>query len=110
MKEWPEATPSVIATLNAANVFSVEGLAELSDAHCEKIGNIAFNYREKAQKYFERAKGQSVELDAMKKQNAELAEQLKAMQAAIDQMNKPKRRGRPPKRKVENVATEPAES
>ena len=107
LKEWPQATPAVISTLNAANVFSVEMLAELSDAHCETIGNMAFIFREKAQKWLEQANGNDAKVQALEAQNAEMAEQLRIMQEQIAKMTAPKRRGRPPKKKVsENVATD----
>ena len=101
LKEWPVATPAVISTLNAANVFNVEGLAALSDAHCEKIGNLAFIYRDKALEWLEKAQGNDAKVEALETQNAALAEQLAAMQEQINKMTAPKRRGRPPKKKVQ---------
>ena len=95
LKEWPQATPAVIATLNAANVFSVEGLSELSDAHCETIGNMAFIFRDKAQKWLEQAQGNDAKVRALETQNAEMAEQLRVMQEQIAKMTAPKKRGRP---------------
>ena len=104
LKEWPPMTPGILATLNAANIFNVEGLSELSDAMCEDIGSVAYEYRDRAKKFLESTSGHDAEMDALKNQNAELAEQMKALQDQIAKMSAPKRRGRRPK--VKNVPSD----
>ena len=96
-------TPAALATLTAANVFNVEGLAEMSDATAEVIGPIAYQYRDMAQAYLEKTSGENKELTALRDQNKSLAEnqqkqdeQIKALEAKLEALSKPKRRGRPP--------------
>ena len=93
LEEWPQIGPGAIATLKANNVFTVEGLLALSDTHCDKIGPVAGMFRQKAEAYVKRAEGQNLELEAVKTQNADMAEQLKVMQEQIAKLSKP--RGRP---------------
>ena len=106
LEEWPQITPAAVSTLKANNVFTVEGLVALSDAHCERIGPVAYMFRQKALDYMKRAEGTNDELDKVKADNADLKEKMVEMQAAIDEMKKPKRRGRPPREKV--ATDEPA--
>lgn len=106
LEEWPQITPGAVATLKANNVFTVENLIALSDAHCERIGPVAYMFRQKALDYMKRAEGQNDELDKVKADNEDLKIKLAEMQAAITEMQKPKRRGRP-KNKPKVITNEP---
>lgn len=55
LKMWPRADRGLIATLNAANVFTVEQLADISDASLQVIGMGAQELREQARAYLKTA-------------------------------------------------------
>ena len=88
-----------MAQFKAKNVFNVEGLAALSDAHCETLGDFSFMWRDKAQAWLKRAAGEAekAEKEAAEREREELKAELAELKAQMAAMNKPKRRGRPPK-------------
>jgi hypothetical protein len=55
LKMWPRADRGLIATLNAANIFTVEQLADISDASLQVIGMGAQELREQARAYLKTA-------------------------------------------------------
>lgn len=56
IEEWPPINRSLAMTLKAANIHTVEELAEVSDAHINKIGNMGRELRAKAIAYLKDAK------------------------------------------------------
>jgi hypothetical protein len=56
LKEWPAITVSMVAELNALNVFTVDQLARLSDSQVQKIGMGGLDLRAKAGAFLEAAK------------------------------------------------------
>lgn len=55
--QWPELTRTLIATLKAQGVFTVDALAELPDQKLHVVGPDGRSWREKAKAYIENAKG-----------------------------------------------------
>jgi hypothetical protein len=59
LKEWPRIDRGLAATLMAANVYTVEALAALSDTNLDIIGMGARELRENAKAFLEQAAGNS---------------------------------------------------
>lgn len=56
LKEWPEISRSLAATLRAQNIFTVEALAGVADSRLNAIGPEGRVWREKARAYIEQTK------------------------------------------------------
>ena len=104
IEQWPAISRSLVLTLKAMHIHTVEGLASVHEGHIDKLGSGGRELRDKARAWLASAKdnAETMRLAAEKKQ---LEDQLAAMQAQIlalqEQANdreadKP-RRGRPPK-------------
>lgn len=82
LKQWPRADRGLISTLFAANVYTVEQLAGLSDANLDFIGIGARDLREQAKAYIAQAlegadtSALTAEVSALKTENQRLAEAL----------------------------------
>ena len=110
LTEWPRLTPAMVLELKAMKFFTVESIANASDAALNSIKMIAgmspFALREHAQRFIKIASedAKTAEVDNKTKQlEEELAASKKQMQAMQEQMtqliaamNKPKP-GRKPK-------------
>lgn len=97
LSQWPEMTRTMVASLKAQSVFTVEALASLPDTKLTIVGPDGRTWREKAKAYIENSKGNAyatalaADLDRTKSdlvesqaQVAILADQIKALQAAQD--------------------------
>jgi hypothetical protein len=95
LNQWPEMTRTMVATLNAQKIFTVEALAVLPDSKLTVVGPDGRTWREKAAAYIEYAKNnafatdlaaklerQTVENEDLKAQIAALASQVDTLQAA----------------------------
>lgn len=56
IEEWPQVTRAMAWTLKAANIFTVEQLATVSDTNIDKIGHSGRDLRSKAQAFVAVAK------------------------------------------------------
>lgn len=76
LSQWPEMTRSMVATLKAANIFTLEALAALPDTKLTVVGPDGRTWREKAKAYVENAKNGAYA--------TELAGRLEATNSALD--------------------------
>lgn len=56
LNQWPEMTRTMVATLKAAHIFTLEALAALPDTKITVVGPDGRTWREKAKAYVEHAK------------------------------------------------------
>jgi len=98
-------TPGQIETLRSCGVSSVERLANIGNGQLEAFGLDGLDLSRKARAWLTDRSGESVaklyqqgeELNAVKAQNEELKEAMKAMQAQLATLQAEKKRGRPAK-------------
>lgn len=119
LSQWPLLTASTVEELRGIKFFTVDSIANASDAMVKNIGMIGgmdpFALRTRAQRFLQAAKcdatmnAQAQELEALKeaqeKKDREL-EELRAQVAALAasvQTPQPKKRGRKPKQLTETV-------
>jgi hypothetical protein len=57
LKQWPEISRTMISTLRAQNIYTVDALAALPDTKLSVVGPDGRTWRTKAQAYIEAAKG-----------------------------------------------------
>lgn len=103
LRRWGLMEPAEARGYEEAGVITVEQLAALSDANCQKLrGSLAD--RQKARDYLEMAKDMApvaaarAEADALRAQVEALREQIAALGGKVpERLPAPKRRGRPPK-------------
>ena len=94
LKEWPEISRSMAATLKAAKIFTVEGLANIADGQLSAIGPEGRTLREKALAFLAVSKDSAVvtklvgELEAAKADLAMKDEQIKELAAKIDDIQR----------------------
>jgi hypothetical protein len=100
LEHWPGVTRSQVEELRYLNIRTVEQLANVADSNTG--GFMGMNLlKRRAQEYLDASSTQAhaEEMQALKDQNRQLAEQLAAMQAKIDalgddEVEKPRRRAR----------------
>ena len=116
LAQWPRITPAQAEELRAIKFYTVESVANASDANIQRIGMIAgmspYKFREHAQRFLQVAKGDAVaqaaeeqvaELKAanakLQEQMAEILERLNQQQAQPEPLAQPEPRkpGRPRK-------------
>src|SRR5215472_7086762 len=56
LKQWPEISRSMVASLRAQNIYTVDALANLPDTKLSVVGPDGRTWRTKAQAYIENAK------------------------------------------------------
>lgn len=102
--QWPPLTKSQVMTFKAANVHTVEQLANVSDGNLQNLGLGARDLRDKAIAYMKNAEGSSGTL-ALQQQLNDAMRQIEALKNQLagfgQQSEEPKKRGRP-KKEVEN--------
>jgi hypothetical protein len=64
LEKWPRMTPGMVATLKGLSIMSVEDMATLSDAGCQRVGMGAYDMRKDAQDYLNSASQASAAADA----------------------------------------------
>lgn len=82
LKMWPRIDRSMAANLMAANVFTVEALAGLSDTNLEVVGLGARELREQAKAFLEQAAG-GADLSVLTAKTVNLEGQVKDLQNAL---------------------------
>ncbi len=95
LEEWPKLDVSSIETLKAANIFTVEQCAVMSESSRHRLPVGLRDIGEKASAWLNQGKENTVlrkDLDAQIKQNAELLVRIEALEA-----NQKKAPGRPKK-------------
>lgn len=85
LNEWPEIGVSLIATLKAANIHTVDALANVPDNLLNVIGPDGRTWRTKAQAFIAMAEGSAV-VTAMAAENEQLRAQLDDQQAAMQSL------------------------
>lgn len=85
VEQWPYLSPARIAELKAANVRTVEALAELPDSFLPKIGMGGMELRQRAAAWLESAKS-SAPLDKALAENKDLKDQLAVLQRNYDEL------------------------
>jgi len=84
LEQWPQMSVSMVATLKAMNVYSVEQLAEMSDGDAQSImGNFAL--RQRAKVFLEAAKGEAVNAK-MEAQLEKRDEEINALKAQMQEL------------------------
>ncbi len=104
LDQWPRISRAQVEELKYFNIHTVEQLAELSDTNAQNFRAIQ-NLKREAVAYVEEAKGNAPmvkmaeeleardnEIDTLKKQMAEMAEDLKAMRESDDSVPDSERR------------------
>jgi hypothetical protein len=86
LSEWPEMSVSLIATLKAAGVHTVDALASLPDVNLSIIGPDGRQYREKAKAFLDKASG-TAEYTALAAENLVLKQELETQKAQVADMN-----------------------
>lgn len=96
LSSWPEMEPTLVSAYREYNILTIEHLAEVSDGALHKLPPGTVDWRRRAQAFleFSRNAGQFVQvrtqLDEAKKENAELKERLKALEAVVAEISEKK--------------------
>ncbi len=117
ISQWTILSPADVENLRGLKIHTIENIAAMSDNSLQVLGMgiagmSAHVFRARAQAYLGAAKDtalpqqQAVEIEAMKKQLADLTALLQAK--AVEAKPEPKRKGRPPKVKPDVADTTPA--
>lgn len=83
--QWPEMNRTLVATLKANNIYTVEALANLPDTRLIVVGPDGRTWREKATAYIESAKGSAyatalaAQLEVARADKADLQAQVTAL-------------------------------
>ena len=89
---WPALTPAMVKNLQAFNIYTVEAMANLSDAGCMKIMG-AYKLREDARKYLDNG-SEAAELRKMAENQAKVIDQqgkeLAELRAMVESLSQPK--------------------
>ena len=87
LSEWSYLSNARAAELKSLSIHTLEALAEVPDTALKRMGMDGRELREKAKVFLEQAQGNALEqrmaseMMELKRQNEELAEQVKALQA-----------------------------
>lgn len=82
--QWPRlaTSPALVKSLEAANIYTVEDVASLTDETIPKLGMGGYKLREEAQRYVAGANTVNPsEVEALREQNKMLLERLEALEA-----------------------------
>lgn len=100
IEDWPLIPEAQLKSLRVLNIYTVEDVAGLTDAGIQKVGMGGYKLRDAAKKFVQLQGGDKAAVDALKKANQDLQDQMRVMQEQIALMTRPpevKKRGRPPK-------------
>ena len=92
VKEWPQVSVSMVATLHHLKIYSVEQLAALSDGDLQFLGMGGRELRTKAQAFLKAAKEQgafqsmAVENEKLKSQLAEQSDLISKLSTRLEQL------------------------
>lgn len=94
--QWPVATSGQVDLLRVLNIFSVEQLAECSDAAIERVGLGGRELREKAKNYLKAAKDGSfvasitAQIQEIKDDNLSLRDENRALKEELEALRRAK--------------------
>lgn len=94
LSEWNAVSKSFAASLRAASIFTVEGLANLPDTRLVVVGPDGRQWRDKAAAYLESTKGEghavalAAENGVLRADKAQQAEQIKLLADKLDALEK----------------------
>jgi cell division protein ZapA (FtsZ GTPase activity inhibitor) len=97
LEQWPQITRAQVKESKYFEVHTVEQMAELSDASCQRLGMGFADLRMKARVYLEAANA-TADLSAKEAENARLQQEIDNLKQQMAELAP--RRGRPPK--IEN--------
>ncbi len=83
LEVWAFLNPGRVAELKALAIFNIEGIAAVDDGHLEKLGPGGRKLRERARQFLKPQKETETEL---RKQNAELGEEVTALKAQFERL------------------------
>lgn len=89
VKLWPVATPAQVATLLAANLRTVEELAEANEASLRRLGMGARDLQERARVWLRSAAVSGVptqEMEVLRKSNEDLTERNASLESTVRDM------------------------
>lgn len=96
LEQWPQVTRAQVKEAKYFEVHTVEQMAQLSDAHCQKLGMGFQDLRNKAKAYLEAAAG-TANQTAQAAENQRLREEMEALRAQFAEMSEKRSAGRPRK-------------
>lgn len=85
LSQWPEMTRTMVSSLKAQNIFTVDALANLPDTKLQVVGPDGRTWREKAKAYIASANGNAyatalaADLEREKANSVDLQNQVKAL-------------------------------
>lgn len=96
LSQWPSMDASLVATLRELKIYTVESLAQLSDAGIQKLGMGGREWVRRAQAFLDTAKGNAPaealirENEALKAENTRLNAQVRDLSLQIDALQRHK--------------------
>lgn len=115
LRQWGLITPAEAKSYEAIDVYTVEQLAGMSDATCQKHRGVLAD-RQKAKDWLDKAKGLEPvaqarsENERLRAENEALREAVAELGGNVPEPREPKRRGRPPGSKNKPAAASDAGS
>lgn len=103
LEQWPQITRAQVKEAKYFEVHTVEQMAGLADAHCQKLGMGFMELRNKARAYIDAANG-TAQSTAQAAENQRLSDELKALREQIADMAEAKKLGRPRKEVLEGAS------
>lgn len=88
--------PATRTHYNSFGIFTVEGLASVSDGNLSNLGAEARKFRERAAAEVESHR-RAAAYEQAEADKAKMQGQIDNLQSMVEELTKPKRRGRPPK-------------
>lgn len=98
LADWGRFSPFQIAELKLMNIHTVEQIAQLSDAQCQRIGMGGYQTRDAARKFTGWSGQDTDAVKALAEQNKQLQEQIEQLKALV--MADAPKRGRPAKQET----------
>lgn len=108
IEEWPQVSRSLAMTLKAANIYTVEALAEVHDGLVDKIGHNGRDLREKAKAFLRQSKDAAA-ASVFAEEKRQLQDQITVLQQQVqDLIAASQKRGPGRPRKEDNAEQEPS--
>jgi hypothetical protein len=82
--EWPQLTKTMVVTLNAIGIESVEELAEANEEGLRKLGGMYLDMKYKAQDFLKNETASSREIKKLESQNLDLEKRIKELEAIME--------------------------
>lgn len=100
LEHWPQISRAQVKEAKYFEVHTVEQMAELSDASCQRLGMGFAELRKRAQTYLQAAAG-TADLTRQAAENERLQQEIEALKNQMAEIAP--RRGRPPKVETEEA-------